>query len=63
MARCKLKIHESCVYLIDALKDAAYDTKSVVDVRLDDGTVNMDSIDSFEYSLESVTKNLLYRSK
>lgn len=63
MARCKLKIHESCVYLIDALKDAVYDTKSTVDVRLDDGTVNMDSIDSFEYSLESVTKNLLYRSK
>ena len=31
------------------------------DVRLDDGTVNVDSLDSTEYSTESVQNEILYR--
>jgi hypothetical protein len=41
------------VETIDALKSALWDSKELTeDVRLDDGTTNIDSLDCMEYSFE-----------
>jgi len=48
------KVHESCTYTSDALQNAVYDDKSTEDKRLDDGKINIDSLDSLEYSFEPV---------
>ena len=42
-----------CAATIDALKNAIWDGKHPTeDVRLDDGTTNIDSLDAMEYALE-----------
>lgn len=49
----RLHISSECPHLIEALKTAVWDEKSLhKDVRLDDGSTNIDSLDAFEYSLE-----------
>ena len=48
------KVHKSCTYTSDALQNAVYDDKSTEDKRLDDGKINIDSLDSMEYSFEPV---------
>ena len=48
------KVHKSCTYTSDALQNAVYDDKSTEDKRLDDGKINIDSLDSLEYSFEPV---------
>lgn len=54
-------IHSSCKNTLKALRDAVYDNKRPMDdVRLDDGTTNIDSLDSFEYSVESKMNDILY---
>ena len=61
MGQGRFKVHESCTNLIDALQNAVYDSKKdTVDSRLDDGVMNIDSLDSMEYSFESVMKNIMY---
>lgn len=61
MAQKRLVIHNSCVQTIKALSEAVYDSKyTTEDVRLDDGTTNIDSLDSYEYSVESVMNDILY---
>ena len=46
-------VASSCAHTIDALKSALWDSKHVTeDVRLDDGTTNIDSLDAMEYSFE-----------
>lgn len=45
--------------LIDGLKAALWDDKKLQDVRLDDGTSNIDILDAFEYSFEPYMRNLL----
>lgn len=43
----------NCTNTIDALKSAVWDSKhNTEDVRLDDGTTNIDNLDSLEYSFE-----------
>lgn len=50
----------NCTNTIDALKSALWDSKhSTEDVRLDDGTTNIDSLDSLEYSFEREIPNLI----
>ena len=45
--------------IIEALKTAVWDEKSLhKDVRLDDGSTNIDSLDAFEYSLERFEREL-----
>lgn len=45
--------------MIEALADAVYDDSKIgEDIRLDNGTSNIDSLDAFEYSLEPYIKNL-----
>ena len=46
-------VARNCRETIDALKSALWDSKKVTeDVRLDDGTTNIDSLDACEYSFE-----------
>ena len=54
----RIKIHKNCSHLIGALNDAVWDDKSDKDVRLDDGTSNIDSLDSLEYAICTVMEEL-----
>lgn len=61
MAQGRFKICDCCKATIKALREAVYDPKEKVrDVRLDDGTSNIDSLDSLEYSVEAVMNDILY---
>lgn len=57
----RLFIHESCVHLIDSFRSAVFadGPPGEPDTRLDDGSYNVDSLDSFEYSIEDQMKNLV----
>lgn len=49
-----------CTHTIDALKSALWDSKAVTaDVRLDNGTTNIDSLDALEYAFEREIPNLI----
>lgn len=55
------KIMEHCKHIREAFEQAVYDDKKPnQDVRLDDGVMNVDSLDSTEYSTESVQNDILY---
>lgn len=54
------KIMRGCENTIKAFSMAVFDSKSIQDKRLDDGSTMIDPIDSQEYSTESYTKALLY---
>lgn len=61
MAQGRFLVHRRCKALSKALCEAVYDSKhSTEDIRLDDGTTNIDSLDSLEYSTESVQADILY---
>lgn len=61
MAQGRFKVLRGCAASIGALRDAVYDSKKPTeDVRLDDGTTNIDSLDSLEYSTEAVQDDILY---
>lgn len=50
-----------CTAHIKAMEEAVYDPdEPVKDIRLDDGTTDIDSLDSMEYSTESVQDDILY---
>lgn len=50
----------NCTETIDALKSALWDAKHVTeDVRLDNGTTNIDSLDAMEYAFEREIPNLI----
>ena len=50
-----------CDSLKAAMKEAVYDQKASTDVRLDDGTSDIDSLDAFEYSWSSYLRLLTGR--
>ena len=53
-------VNKKCKYTIDALMNAIWDSKNPVeDVRLDNGTTNIDSLDALEYSFEREIPNLI----
>ena len=53
MGAGRFKIYSGCKWTIDALKSAIWDSKQVTeDVRLDNGTTNIDSLDALEYAYE-----------
>ena len=53
-------VNSACEHTIDALKSALWDSKHLTeDVRLDDGTTNIDSLDAMEYSIEREIPNLI----
>ena len=46
-------VNRECVHTIEALRNAVWNAKKPTeDVRLDDGSVNVDSLDAMEYSFE-----------
>ena len=63
IAQNRWKVMRHCTNIISAFEQAVYDEKKAnQDVRLDDGTMNVDSLDSTEYSTESVQDDILYIS-
>lgn len=61
IAQHRWKVMKHCTHIIEAFEQAVYDEKKKnMDVRLDDGLMNVDSLDSTEYSTESVQDDILY---
>ena len=58
MAQGRLFVSKKCPHLINAFQNAVYDPDKDEDVRLDDGTTDIDSLDAFEYSIEPYFKQL-----
>jgi len=59
MAQKRLFIARRCEHMIDAFQTAVYDSNSFEDVRLDDGTSDIDSLDAFEYAIEPWYQHLI----
>ena len=59
MAQHRLSIMRGCKHVIQALQMAIWDKKKQDDCRLDDGNYNIDSLDAFEYSVESLINDIL----
>ena len=51
-------VSSSCVKFIEAVETAVWDGKQGKDTRLDDGSVNIDSLDAFEYAIERYEREL-----
>ncbi len=61
MAQGRFGIMRHCKNTIQALSEAVYNAKELTeDVRLDDGTTNIDSLDSMEYTTETVQSQIMY---
>lgn len=60
MAQERFKIMSHCKATIDALQTAIYDADKIDDERLDNGTTNIDSLDSMEYSTEVEQSSIMY---
>lgn len=61
IAQNRWKVMKHCTHIIKAFEQAVYDDKKPhQDIRLDDGLMNVDSLDSTEYSTESVQQDILY---
>ena len=53
MGAGRFYVNNACEHTIDALKSAVWDSKKETeDVRLDNGTTNIDSLDAMEYAIE-----------
>lgn len=62
MGAGRYKIAEHCKHTIDALRSAVWDAKKLTeDVRLDDGRMNIDSLDAQEYAFEREMRTLISR--
>ena len=62
MGADRFKINRNCRHTIDALKSAVWDSRHITaDVRLDNGTTNIDSLDALEYTFERDIPTLIQR--
>ncbi len=60
MSQGRFFIMRKCKHTIDALSEAVWDSKHPEkDVRLDDGTTNIDSLDALEYSMERYMEEMI----
>ena len=60
MGSGRFMIHKACKWTIDALKSAIWDNKKLTeDIRLDNGTTNVDSLDALEYGFEREIPTLI----
>ena len=60
MGAHRFLVSKDCPIVADALRSAIWDPKMVTqDVRLDNGTTNIDSLDALEYSFEREIPNLI----
>lgn len=63
MGRGAFFVDPGCKHVQEALSAAVYDSKHVTeDVRLDNGTTNIDSLDAMEYAFEPVMDNIIKMS-
>lgn len=63
MGREAFFVNPLCKHVMEALSAAVYDSKHVTeDVRLDNGTTNIDSLDAMEYAFEPVMKDIIAMS-
>ena len=54
------KLLNTCTYTLDAFRNAVWDSKHPTeDVRLDDGTYNVDSLDAQEYAVEPYMRQMI----
>lgn len=53
------KVMRSCKNVCEALESAVWDSKSNSDKRLDDGSINIDSLDALEYASEEYMKDII----
>ena len=53
-------ITSDCETLSKALQDAVYDSNAMEEVRLDDGSTDIDSLDAFEYTIERDISGVYY---
>ena len=61
IAQNRWKVMKHCKHTIEAFEQAVYDEKKKnQDVRLDDGLMNVDSLDSCEYSTEAIQADIMY---
>ena len=51
----------SCTHTIQAFTDAVWAAEGAADIRLDNGSVNIDSLDAQEYSTEFIMKEFIER--
>lgn len=59
MAQGRFYYTDNCRSLIEALTTCVWDSKYLTqNVRLDDGTSDIDTLDAFEYSFERYAKAL-----
>lgn len=59
MSQGRFYILRHCKHAIDAFQSAVWDSKQRDDIRLDNGDYNVDSLDAFEYSIESKIKDIM----
>lgn len=59
MAQKRLYVARRCEHMTEAFQTAVYDPNQYKDVRLDDGTSDIDSLDAFEYTLEPWYQQLI----
>lgn len=60
MGSGRFMVYRACKWTIDALKSAIWDNKKLTeDVRLDNGTTNIDSLDALEYGFEREIPTLI----
>ena len=59
MAQGRYRVHKDCEHLIAALSSAVWDEKQLKDTRLDNGVLNVDSLDALEYSSEPYMKDII----
>ena len=62
MGADRFKICERCKHTIDAIRSAVWDSRKLTeDVRLDDGKMNIDSLDAMEYAYERDMRTMVGR--
>jgi hypothetical protein len=55
----RLLYTDNCFTIKEALSDAVWNEKKQEDERLDDGSTDIDSLDSFEYTFERDIKRFI----
>ena len=61
IAHGRFLVCSQCKATIQAMCQAVYDSRDLAkDKRLDDGSTNIDSLDSMEYATEAVQSDILY---
>jgi len=62
LAQKRLFVRKECRYVMEAMQNAVWDESKTEDTRLDNGTVNVDSLDAMEYALEPYMRVMLESS-